>query len=257
MMTEPPVFLPTDDVAEQQDFDTDRKVHLASNEPGEGWQPPQSRWAWWLMISALAVACTLIVMNWVGWENLPIAARLIVLVELFLVACLVLFLVLGERFSEWAGYGSLWASDEDRRASSREGISRTDRNWSRTAQLKQYLRRTYYEVRCQHSTVLPKEWRRSQPSTVSPKIEQQRQNPPATREAQAIRGMPTITPPVQSPLPVRFVMNPPVLGKPMQAPTMMQSITTIGASEVVSTPPMPTGPKTCRPTSRLEIRRRQ
>ncbi len=258
MTTESPAPRLLDDIAESQELETDRQVYPASDEAGEGWQPPQTRWAWWLMVSALAAACTIFVVNWVGWENLPIAARLIVLVELFLVACLVLFLVLGERFAEWAGYGSLWASDEaERRANSREAISRADRNWSRTAQLKQYLRRTYYEVRCQQSTVQPKEWRRTKPVGISPKIEQQRQNPPARREANTVRSLPATTPPVQSAPRILPAVNAPLLGTTTQGPTMMQSATAIGASEVVSTPPIPTGPKTCRLTSRLEIRRRQ
>lgn len=256
MTTETPVPTHQDDADEPRTTETDRRASLAGDEVGEGWQPTPIRWGWWMMVSALAVACTLFVVNWVGWESLPIAARLIVLVELLLVACLVLFLVLGERFSEWAGYGSLWATDE-RSTGSREGISRADRNWSRTAQLKQYLRRTYYEVKCQQSTVLPKEWRRSQPAAVSPRVERQGQNPPARREAPAIRSVPTPTPPVQSAPRRPAAVDFPVPATPAQLPSAPQSASEIGAIEAPATPSTPAGPKMIRSTSRLEVRRRQ
>jgi hypothetical protein len=260
MMTESTESLLPNDSDETRSL-TDDARGVSSDDADEGWQPPTVRWGWWMMVSGLAVAGTLFIVNWLGWEHLPIAARLIVLVELFLVACFVLFLVLGERFSEWAGYGSLWSNDEEQRANSRDSISRSDRNWSRTAQLKQYLRRTYYEVKCQQSTVISREWRRTQPGAVSPRAERQGQNSAAKREAGVMRTMPESVPQVQSaprrqPAAPAPIVQSPESSASAPAPVSTQSTSEIAAIEAPSSPAVPKTPNTCRLNSRIEIRRR-
>ncbi len=231
------------------DPEPDRNFYAPrADEEGDGWQPSESRWAWWVMIGAMAVGVTILIVNWVGWDNLPVAARLIVLVELFLVSLLVLFLVLGERFAEWAGYGSLWANDGDRQSDLRAGFSRSERKWCRDSQIQQFLRRTYYEVRCQDSTLIPDSWQRTQPmiSSVLPERQQPRSTsgrPATTAREKSIIAAPISTPPVQS-------------APPSLPSTAIPS--PLGALEPTppTVPQTSNSPRTCRPTSRLEIRRR-
>jgi hypothetical protein len=203
-----------------------------------------------MMICCLAVGSTLLVVNWVGWQNLTVAARLIVLVELFLVACLVLFLVLGERFAEWAGYGSLWANDTPPRTSAREEDA-LNRNWSRTAQLKQYLRRTYQEVRCQHSSGLSSEWRRSRPVVAFAAPVPPPQLPPRRQTQVDVSGAaPKVTTPRSTETREQAAAN-------LPAGSDSQPFVTSAAQESTEPPVGSQSPRTCRPSSRLEIRRRQ
>lgn len=230
------------------DPEPDRNYYApAVDEQRDDWQPLESRWAWWVMISIMTIGVTVLVVNWVGWDNLPVAARLIVLVELFLVSLLVLFLVVGERFAEWAGYGSLWANDGDRQSDLRAGLSRSDRQWNRDSQIQQFLRRTYYEVRCQDSTLIPANWQRTQPMITSPLSESRPPRTTSGRPASPVRERPTAGAPIIPP-------------PPQSAPQLPSAATPTELGALEPAPPAalksPTSPRTCRPTSRIEIRRR-